>query len=83
MPGCPCSGRGSIVVVQHAAHTLTTLNRSCVSEVVPLRLDKSVAQALVIAFIAIVGDEVLDSCPQRTFTEQDEPFLMLRTNFSA
>jgi hypothetical protein len=46
-------------------------------------LDKSVAQALVIAFIAIVGDEVLDSCPQRTFTEQDEPFLMLRTNFSA
>ena len=69
-----CSGRGSIVVVQLATQTLTTLNRSCVSEVVPLRLDESVTQALVITFIVIVRDEVLNSRPQRTLTEEDEPF---------
>ena len=51
----PCSGRGSIVVVQHATQTLTPLNRSCVFEVVTLRLDEAVSQALVIAFIVIVG----------------------------
>ena len=52
------------------------MNRSCVFEVIPLRLDESVAQALVIAFLVIMRDEILNSCPQRTFTEQDERFLL-------
>ena len=50
------------------------MNRSCVFEVVTLRLDEAVAQALVIAFLVVVRDKILNSRPQRTFTEQNEPF---------
>ena len=63
------------------------LNRSCVFEVIPLRLDESVTQALVVAFIVIVGDEMLNSRPQRTLTEEmslsRQASLMLRTHLSA
>src|SRR5262245_60136689 len=62
----------TIVIVQHSTKSLKPLNRSCVSEVIPVRLDESVAQALMIAFIVIVGDEILNGCPQRIFTEQDD-----------
>jgi hypothetical protein len=43
----------TIVIVQHPTESLAPLNRSCVSEVIPVRLDEPVAQALVIAFIVI------------------------------
>jgi hypothetical protein len=36
-------------------------------------LDELVTQALVIAFIVIMGDEILNSCPQPAFTEENEP----------
>src|SRR3569833_3772701 len=61
----------TMVIVQHPTESRAPLNRSCVSEVIPVRFDESVAQALVIAFLVIVGDEILNGCPQRSFTEQD------------
>ena len=44
------------------------------AEVMSLRADYLVRQTLVIAFIVIVRDEILNGCPQRTFTEEDQPF---------
>src|SRR5262245_1818536 len=51
--------------------TFTTLNRSGATELIVVWLDESVSQALVISFMVIVGQEVLNSRPQRTFPEQD------------
>jgi hypothetical protein len=59
------SGSGAVIVVQHAAQPLAALDLTGVAEMARLWTDELVRQALVIAFIVIVGDEVLNGCPQR------------------
>jgi hypothetical protein len=42
-----------------------------------------VRQALMVALSVIMGDEILNGCPQRLFAEGRSCSLMLRTNLSA
>jgi hypothetical protein len=50
------------------------LNRARLCEVVWFRLNQAVAQSLVVAFAVVMGCEVLNGSPQRTFPEQNQPF---------
>jgi hypothetical protein len=59
------SGGGAVVVVQHAAQTLAALDL-----MVRLWADEPIRQALVIALAMIMGDEVLNGCPQRLWFSQ-------------
>ena len=59
------SGRGAIVVVQQAAEALAPLDLACVVEMARFRADESVGQALMIALRVIMGDEIVNGCPQR------------------
>ena len=67
------SRRSSIVVVQPSTETFSALDRPCVYEVVWVRLNQAVAQALVVSLAVIMSYEVLNGCSQRTFPEQDQP----------
>ena len=58
------SGRDAVIVVQHAAQTLTPLDHACVFKMARFWVDESVGQPLVIALGVIVSDEVLHGCPQ-------------------
>jgi hypothetical protein len=66
-------GRGPIVVVQHAAQTLSALDHACVCQIVRFRANLSVGQTLVIALVVVVRHEALNSCPQRLLANQDQP----------
>jgi hypothetical protein len=50
---------------------LAALDLTIVAEMAWLWADKLVRQASVIALAVIVGDEVLNGCPQRFFPEED------------
>ena len=65
------SGSGAVVVVQHAAQALAPLDLTCVAEMARLWADELVRQALMMALAVIVGDEVLNGCPQRLLPEKD------------
>ena len=65
------SGSGAIVVVQHAAEALASLDVACVTEVARFWADEVIRQALVIALAMIMDDEVLNGCPQRLLPEED------------
>ena len=67
----PVQGSGAIVVVQQAAPALAPLDLTCVIEVVRFWADELVRQALMVALSVIVGDEILNGCPQRLFAEED------------
>ena len=54
------SGRGAVVVVQHAAQTLAPLDLTWVIEVVRFWADELVRQALMVALSVIMGDEILN-----------------------
>ena len=47
------SGRSSIIVVQPSTETFPALDRACVYEVVWVRLNQAVAQALVVSLAVI------------------------------
>ena len=64
----------SIVVFEHSPKTLLTLDRSTVCEVVRIRLNQAVAEALVVALAVVMRHEVLNRCAQRTLAKQDQPF---------
>src|SRR5215472_1999043 len=64
------SSGGTVVVVQHA-QALAALNLARVAEMASLWADELVRQTLVIAFTVIMGDEVLNGCPQRFLAEED------------
>lgn len=70
-PEFESSGSGAVVVVQHAAQPLAALDLTVVAEMARLWTDELVCQALVIAFAVIVGDEVLNGCPQGLLPEED------------
>ena len=59
-----CSGRSPVVVIQQAAHTFAALNWASVCEIVPVRLNESVAEALMISFEMIMGQEGLNGSAQ-------------------
>ena len=59
------SGSGAVVVVQQAAQALAPLDLTGIVEVASLWTDELVRQALMIALGMIMGDEILNSCPQR------------------
>ena len=54
------SGRAAVVVVQHAAEALLSLNLPCTSEITRPRLDDPVSQALVIEFLMIMRHEFVN-----------------------
>jgi len=58
------SGRGAVIVVQHAAQALAPLDHACVSKMARFWADESVGQPLVIALGVIMGDEVVHGGPQ-------------------
>ena len=58
------SGRGAVIVVQHAAQALAPLDHACVSKKARCWADESVGQPLVIALGVIMGDEVVHGGPQ-------------------
>ncbi len=65
------SGSGAVVVVQQAAQALAPLDLTGIVEVASLWTDELVRQALMIALGMIMGDEILNSCPQRFLAEED------------
>src|SRR5215471_20135255 len=65
------SGSGPVVVVQHAAQALTTLDLSRASEVAGFGTDELVSQSLMIALAVIMSNEVLNGFPQRLLAEED------------
>src|SRR5262249_34702633 len=65
------SGSGPVIVVQHAAQALPTLDLSRASEVAGFWTDELVSQSLMIAFAVIMSNEVLNGFPQRLLAEQD------------
>ena len=67
------SSGGTVIVVQHAAQALASLNLACIVEMASLGADELVRQTLVIALTVIMRDEVLNSCPQRFLAEEDRP----------
>ena len=58
------SGRGAVIVVQHATQALAPLDHACVSKMARFWADESVGQPLVIALGVIMGDEVVHCGPQ-------------------
>jgi len=58
------SGRGAVIVVQHATQALAPLDHACVSKVARFWADESVGQPLVITLRVIVGNEVVHGGPQ-------------------
>ena len=64
-PGLDRSGSGPVIVVQHAAQALTTLDLSRASEVAGFGTDELVSQSLMIALAVIMSNEVLNGtdCP--------------------
>ena len=65
------SGSGPVIVVQHAAQALTTLDLSRASKVAGFSTDELVPQSLMIALTVIMSNEVLYGCPQRLLAEED------------
>ena len=65
------SGSGSVIVVQHAAQALTTLDLSRASEVASFGTDELVSQSLMIALAVVMSNEVLNGFPQRLLAEED------------
>src|SRR6266850_5543876 len=58
------SGRGAVIVVQHAAQALAPLDHACVSKMARFWAEQSVGQPLVIALGVIMGDEIVHGGPQ-------------------
>ena len=58
------SGRGAVIVVQHAAQALAPLDHACVSKMARFWAEESVGQPLVIALGVIMGDEIVHGGPQ-------------------
>ena len=48
------------------------VDHACISKVVPFWADDPVGQALVIALGVVVGDEVVNGCPQRPLSKAEE-----------
>ena len=65
------SGSGPVIVVQHAAQALTTLDLSRASEVAGFGTDELVSQSLMIALAVIMSNEFLNGFPQRLLAEED------------
>ena len=59
------SGGGPVVVVQHAAQALPSLNLPGVAEVARFWTDEPVPQSLMIPFVVIMGDEILNGCTNK------------------
>jgi hypothetical protein len=64
----------AVVVVQHPAQALVPLNVTMSTEVMRLRADDLVREALVITFGVVVRDEIVNGCPERLFSEEDHRF---------
>ena len=64
------SGSGPVIVVQHAAQALPTLELSHASEA-GFWTDELVSQPLMIALAVIMSNEVLNGFPQRLLAEED------------
>ena len=64
LPKFTNSGRGAVIVVQHATQALAPLDHACVSKMARFWADESVGQPLVIALGVIMGDEVVHGGPQ-------------------
>ena len=72
------SGGCTVVVAQHAAQALASLNRAGVSKMTCLGKDEPIRQPLVIALAMIMRNEIPNGGPQRFLSEQDHP---LQTGF--
>src|ERR1700682_3973361 len=81
------SGRGAVIVVQHATQALAPLDTACVSKMARFWADESVGQPLVIALGVIMATKLCvavrnDSSPNRIVRSRQDS-LMVRTNLSA
>jgi hypothetical protein len=64
---------GAVVVVQHATQALAPLDASRGHKATRLWNDQPIAQPLVIALRVVMGDKVVNNCPQRLLSKQDHP----------
>jgi hypothetical protein len=65
------SRRGTIVVVQHAAQTLTAQHRSTMTSFAFIGHNQAVAETLVVSLAVIVQNELVNSLAQCPFTKED------------
>src|SRR5215469_14826621 len=68
------SGGGLVVVVEHAAQSFASLDNAGTADSGGVWENQSVAQTLMVTLAVVMGHEVLNSCPQRAFSKQDQPF---------
>src|SRR5262249_22398616 len=69
------SGGGPVVVVvEPAAQSVASLENGGSADSGGVWENQSVAQTLMVALAVVMGHEVLNSCPQRAFSKQDQPF---------
>jgi hypothetical protein len=66
------SGR-PVIVVQHAAQTLSSLDRACVSHMAWFRADELIAYTLMMPFRMVMRHELGNRSSQRALTKQDHP----------
>ena len=64
--------RGAVIVVQHSAQFLASLDRSVALCQICLRRNQLVTESLMIAFHMVMGHELPDCPPQRALAEQDQ-----------
>lgn len=69
--GSRVSRSGTIVVVQHAAQTLTAQHFSTTTSVAFIGHKQPVAETLVVSLAVIVQNELVNSFAQRAFTKED------------
>lgn len=74
VPTSPLSGSLAVVVVQHPAQALVPLHVTMSTEVMGLRADDFVREALVISFGVVMSNEVVNGCPERLLSEEDHAF---------
>jgi len=65
------SRRGTIVVVQHAAQTLTAQHRTNPTRWAFTGHDQPVRKTLVVSLDVIMQNELINSSPQRAFAKED------------
>jgi len=61
----------AVVVIQHSARALASMNLPGVFQVVDFWIDQPIGPSLVIAFTVVMRDEVVNCSSERSFTKQD------------
>ena len=65
--------RWSVVVLQQATEPLTRQDAAVADDLSRHRHDQLIAQALMVALVMIMLDELADGSPERLFTDENHP----------